>query len=83
MGKDYSLKVIFSNKKGEYLSDIVVKILDQYGNTILTTVSNGPWLFVNLPSGTYNLEASVGGDRRRISRINIEGGSQKVISVQW
>jgi len=83
MGKSYSLKMIFSNKKGEYLSDVVVKILDQYENTILTAVSNGPWLFINLPSETYKLEASVGGDRRRISRINIEGGIQKVVSVQW
>lgn len=83
MGRGYSLKLIFSNQKGEYLSDVLVKILDQDENPILTTVSNGPWLFVNLPPGTYNLEASVGGDRRRISRMNIEKGTQKVVSIQW
>jgi hypothetical protein len=27
---------------------LAVKILDQCENTILTTVSNGPWLFLNL-----------------------------------
>lgn len=83
MGKDYSLKVIFSNKMGEYLADVVVKILDQDENTILITVSNGPWLFVDLPAGIYNLEASFGGDRKRISQIRVEEGSQKVISTQW
>jgi len=25
MGRDYSLKLIFLNKKGEYLSDVIVK----------------------------------------------------------
>jgi len=83
MGKDYSLKMIFSNKKGEYLSDVVVKILDQDEKTILTTVSNGPWLFIDLPSGAYHLEASVRGDRKRISQVRVEEKSQKVVSVQW
>lgn len=83
MGKGYSLKMVFSNKKGEYLSDVVVKILDQNDRPILTTVSNGPWLFVDLPAGIYHLDASVRGDRKRISQVRVEEGSQKVISVQW
>ena len=83
MGKNYPLKLIFSNKKGEYLSDVIVKILDENNKTILTTVSNGPWLFVYLPAGIYHLEASSRGDRRRISRVGVEEGSRKVISFQW
>ena len=83
MGKDYPLKMVFSNKMGEFLTDVVVKILDQDENTILITVSNGPWLFVDLPTGIYHLEASVWGGRKRISQVRVEGGSQKVISVQW
>lgn len=83
MGKDYPLKLIFSNKKGEYLSDVVVKILDENGKTILITVSNGPWLFIDLPTGIYDLEASLRSDRKRISQIPIERGFQKVLSIQW
>ena len=83
MGKGYPLKMVFSNKKGEYLSDVVVKILDQNDRPLLTAVSNGPWLFVDLPAGIYHLDASIGGDRKRISQVRVEKGGQKVIFVQW
>ncbi len=83
MGKEYSLKLMFSNKKGEYLSDVIVKIFDQRGKAILTTGSNGPWLFVDLPTGTYKIEASFRADRKRISQIKIERGKQKVFHLRW
>ncbi len=83
MGKGYSLKMVFSNKKGEYLSDIVVKVLDPQEKVILTTVSNGPWLFIDLPEGIYHLEASFMADRKKVSQVEIKKGIQQVISFQW
>lgn len=83
MGKSYSLKMVFSNKKGEYLSDIVVRVLDPEEKVILTTVSNGPWLFIDLPSGIYHLEASFMAQRKKMSPVEIKKGVQKVISFQW
>jgi hypothetical protein len=83
MGKGYPLKLMFSNKEGKYLSDVIVKVRDQNDKTILTTVSDGPWLFINLPSGTYHLDASFKGNEKKISKVNIEKETQKVISIQW
>lgn len=83
MGKSYSLKMVFSNKKGEYLSDIVVRVFDSQEKVILTTVSNGPWLFIDLPNGIYHLEASFMAERKKISQVEIKKGVQKVISIQW
>jgi hypothetical protein len=82
MGKEYTLKLVFSNKKGQYLSDVIVKICDPKGDSVLTTVSIGPWLFVDLPSGIYNLEATSRTDRKKVSEIQVEEGSQKVIAIQ-
>jgi hypothetical protein len=82
-GRKYSLKVIFSNERGEYLSDVTVRISGQRGESILTTVSNGPWFFINLPSGTYDLEVSYRRDRKRISQVKIEERSQTSLCVQW
>lgn len=82
-GKGYSLKLIFSSKRGEYLSNVIVKVFHQKNQTILITISNGPWLFIDLPIGTYKIEASFRADRKRISRIKIEQGKQKVIHLQW
>lgn len=82
-GKGYTLKLIFSSKRGEYLSNVIVKVLDQKNQTILLTVSNGPWLFIDLPTGTYKIEASFRADRKRLSLIKIEQGKQKVFHLQW
>lgn len=82
-GKGYSLKLIFSSKSGEYLSNVIVKVFDQENQTILLTVSNGPWLFIDLPTGIFTIEASFRADRKRISRIKIEQGKQKVFHLRW
>jgi hypothetical protein len=82
-GKGYSLKLIFSSDRGEYLSNVIVKVFDQKNQTILITVSNGPWLFIDLPAGTFEIEASFRADRKKISRIKIEQGEQKVIHLRW
>jgi len=81
--KGYSLKLIFSSEEGKYLSNLIVKVFDQENQTILITVSNGPWLFIDLPTGIFKIEASFRADRKRISRIKIEQGKQKVIHLQW
>jgi hypothetical protein len=83
MGRRYSLKVIFSNDRGEYLSEVTVTILGPKGEAILTTVSNGPWFFINLPSGMYDLDVDFQKKRKRISQVRIEEKSQTVIGVQW
>jgi hypothetical protein len=83
MGKGYSLKLIFSNRKGEYLSDVIIKVFDQKDKNILTTGSNGPWLFIDLPSGIYHLEASSKADRKRLTQVKIDKDRQKVVSIQW
>jgi hypothetical protein len=57
-GKGYSLKLIFSSKGGKYLSNVIVKVFDQKDQSILLTVSNGPWLFIDLPTGIFTIEAS-------------------------
>lgn len=82
IGKEYLLKLIFSNKKGKYLSNVIVKVFDQKDKTILTTVSNGPWLFIDLTSGIYHLEASFKEEGKKVSKVSIEKGTQKVVSIQ-
>lgn len=83
MGKDYSLKLIFSNRKIEYLSDVMVTVFNHKDEKILFTVSFGPWLFIDLPSGMFNLEASFQGGRKKVSQIRLEKGTQKVHAIQW
>lgn len=83
MGKGYSLKLTFSNRKGEYLSNVMVTLFDHKDEKIFFTVSFGPWLFIDLPAGMYHLEASFQGDRKKVSQIRIEKGTQRVHALQW
>jgi len=82
-GKGYTLKLIFSSKGGEYLSNAIVKVFDQKNRNILLTVANGPWLFIDLPNGMYKIEASFRADRKEVSQIKIEKGKQKVFQLRW
>lgn len=83
MGKGYPLKLIFSNKKGEYWSNVRVRLLDHANRPVLTTVTNGPWLFIDLPAGTYHLEATVREERKTLSGIEISEGRRSILSVIW
>ena len=83
IGKDYPLKLIFSNEKGEYLSDVKVKLYDEEGKKVLETVSDGPWVFIDVPSGSYRLETGFKAEQKRISSIDIGKETQKVISIQF
>jgi hypothetical protein len=79
-GRNYSLKLVFAGKSGEYLSDIKVVILDRTGKKVLDAVSTGPWFFCKLPPGKYTVSATMGKEKR--SRINI-GKGQSTLRFYW
>lgn len=56
--KDFSLSLLFAQtKRGEYLSEVKVSIVDQAGKTVLEAVSDGPILLARLPAGAYKVSA--------------------------
>jgi hypothetical protein len=63
--KDYALEFVFVQKlkqKEEYLANINVKIQDAHKNIVLETVTEGPYLFVNMPKGKYSVSAEYDGN---------------------
>lgn len=47
-----------ASKSGAYLADIKVIVRDEKTKTVLfNTTMDGPWLFLNLPEGRYEIEA--------------------------
>ena len=59
--RNYKLKLGFATNTGHYLSNVDVRITDRAGNTVLQTVTKGPFLLANLPAGTYNVTSSYEG----------------------
>jgi hypothetical protein len=47
----------FASKTGSYLSDIDVTITSGAGRSVLTVRTEGPFLFVRLPAGRYQIRA--------------------------
>lgn len=55
----YNLRMTFASKRGSYLSDIDVTITSDAGRPVLTVRTEGPFLFVRLPAGRYQVGAQM------------------------
>lgn len=53
---DYNLQVMLSAPKGEFISDVTLRILDKTGTPLLLVQDAGPYLYVKLPAGEYTLD---------------------------
>jgi hypothetical protein len=81
IGKNYSLKLVFAGKGGEYVADIKVEIWDSTGNKILNVVSEGPWFFSKLPPGKYTVTVTRMGKEKQ-KKVNI-GKNQKQTTLRF
>jgi hypothetical protein len=43
----------------------------------------GPWLFVDLPAGTYDIAAAHGDRKQALKGIKVEAGKQKTLYLRW
>lgn len=53
----YNLRITFASKSGNYLSDVDVTMTSGAGRPILSVRTEGPFLFVRLPAGRYQIAA--------------------------
>jgi hypothetical protein len=65
-----------------YISDVQVTIKDRSGNTVLDTVTEGPYLLVRLPPGKYAIEASYESITRHRDVTIAKEGNRK-ITLLW
>jgi hypothetical protein len=58
----YSLWVITAaSKSGSHLTDVLVTVRDSAHRVVYSGPPDGPWLFINLPLGRYQVEAALNG----------------------
>jgi hypothetical protein len=57
----HNVKMVFSLNTGNYLSDVQVKVTDRSGKVVIDDLSNGPWLYAQLPAGSYKAAATYNG----------------------
>ena len=82
----YPLKLIFVQGVRAYLAEVNISIAKADGTTLVEIPSDhvmGPWLFVNLPSGTYTITATDSLQRAIEKQVKVEGTETKVIHFRW
>ena len=73
----YNLHVTCALREGNYLSDVHMAIQNAEGATVLETIPQEPWLFTNLPPGTYTVVASSQGKvQQRITHVPTTGHAE-------
>jgi hypothetical protein len=79
--KAYNVRLTFSTTKGAYVADIPVEIKTLKGKVVLTKASNGPWFWVNLPAGQYEVVASYD-NKKEVHKIDVSKAPQR-IKFSW
>lgn len=72
----YSLRMTFLTQGGQFLSDVDVEIIGPSGASVLKTRTLGPFLYVSLPAGRYQVTAYAAGTRQtRVVLVNARQGA--------
>ena len=82
-GRDYNLKLSFSEKSGVYLTDVGVVVENRNGDEMVNITTNGPWLYLQLPRGSYTVKSTYNGESQRIENVRVTGGDRVQRIVRW
>jgi hypothetical protein len=74
---DFNLHLAFAEPQGHFLADVRVIIRDRKGNVVYDGPSTGPYLFIEVPPGTYRITAQQG-DARDEKTATAGGGSRGI-----
>ncbi len=73
---EYNLHLAFANAKGEFLAGVRLAIRGADGRVLWRAHSEGPYYFVRLPEGRYEVTAEFGGkSHTRWVRVGGEPGT--------
>ena len=80
---NYNLSLLFSVQgKGNFLSDVNIRITDLKGKVFLETVSDGPKLFAKLPPGRYIVSVDLNGEAYH-KTVSVGSKKNTSLSFSW
>jgi hypothetical protein len=80
--RDYNLKLVFALTSREYLSDVDVEISSAAGRKVATHRAEGPWMYAQLPPGSYTVRATINGSSLT-KKVTVGKQGQKVVNFLW
>jgi hypothetical protein len=75
----YNLSVLTAARSGAYLASVKVRIVDAQSTPVLETVMDGPYLFVDLVPGKYQLELVNEGETQKRTLTIQEARPQRLV----
>ena len=82
----FSLKLVFTAGGKPFLAGVSVTIKPAKGGAPMTIPPDevdGPWLFVDLPTGVYDLTAVHRDREQSLKGVKIEAGKRKELQIRW
>ena len=82
----FSLKLVFTAGGKPFVSGVAVTLRHAKGGTVLTVPpahNTGPWLFIDLPDGTYQISATLGGVTQQVNNLTVRRGHVMTQPVRW
>jgi hypothetical protein len=83
LGMGYNVKFVFAETSGDYISDVRVVIEDVHGKRLAHVVTNGPWLYIKLPPGSYRVNATYAATPIEIQGLEVFEGKRLVRTLHW
>jgi len=81
----YPLELLFAQKatpNDVYMADVQVTVKEATGQTVLDTVSGGPFLLAQLPPGKYRIEAKSDGVMKQ-QTVEVRNGQHRRVVFVW
>lgn len=82
----FPLKIVFTAGGKPFLAGVSVTIQPAKGGSAIAIPREqveGPWLFVDVPEGVYDVTAVHGGQAQSLKGVKVEAGKQKVVHLRW
>jgi hypothetical protein len=82
----FPLKIVFTAGGKPFLAGVAVTITPEKGGETLTIPQEdveGPWLFVDVLPGVYQITGTHGGQKQRLNQVAVEAGKQKTVYLRW
>lgn len=67
--KGFNVKLVFAEADGSYVANVKLEIAGGKAEAILSTTTTGPWFYIQLPPGIYNVKATFGGQSKEIKKL--------------
>ncbi len=81
--KDYNLSLAFAGKSRGYLTDVSVVVNDDKGKQVFSAANTGPWLYVQLPPGSYTVKATYSGKVREVKNLRVKKDGALRQTIFW